>query len=223
MSKSGSPGDAIRFLAMVRTDSSGVATLPVEVADPQNPRGYLDGQIYKIGYDFPIGGLSPLPFFDQLVLHVRDAFASLTRPSWEDHIAPVLAQYGNLYPIMSKGLFSFSERAAVEARAAILRFALSRPVDDPNHMPVTRDLSTAKRAAIITWLDCVMAASEALAPAAAAAAITTASTLPPAPVGSVRTLSSQAVAYLESLLTEENRGRTNALRSFLQTHRPAPD
>jgi len=41
---------------------------------------------------------------------------------------------------------------SVCAHAGLLTLAFGLPVTDPNSMPVTRDLSGAKRAAIVAWL-----------------------------------------------------------------------
>src|SRR5205085_2407495 len=66
---------------------------------------------------------------------------------------PILAQYANLYPVMSRRLLDLTDYAAVVANARILRLSFSLPVSDPNSMPVTRDLSANKRATLLKWLD----------------------------------------------------------------------
>jgi hypothetical protein len=40
----------------------------------------------------------------------------------------------------------------VREHRAILQFAFSREIEDPNAMPVTRDLSAGKRQMILNWL-----------------------------------------------------------------------
>jgi hypothetical protein len=42
---------------------------------------------------------------------------------------------------------------SVVTHLKILRLAFSLPIEDPNHMPVTRDLSDRKRAMILFWID----------------------------------------------------------------------
>src|SRR4029077_18841156 len=59
--------------------------------------------------------------------------------------------YANLYPIMGR-LLNLASYEAVAAHASLLAFAFGLPAEDPNHMPVTRDLSPGKRAAILQWL-----------------------------------------------------------------------
>jgi hypothetical protein len=105
----GVPVEALKLNANISTGDDGLAVLKAFVSDPANPRGYLDGQIYKINYSIVIGGSSPPHLFDQVVLHVRDAFAPPAAADWTRDVAPILVQYGDLYPVMSKGLFSLSD------------------------------------------------------------------------------------------------------------------
>jgi hypothetical protein len=53
---------------------------------------------------------------------------------------------------MSQGLFSLADPAVAKQHAALLAFAFERDIDDPNHMPVTRDLSAGKRQTVLAWL-----------------------------------------------------------------------
>ena len=55
-------------------------------------------------------------------------------------IEPLLVQYGNLYPIMGKYVVDLRDYGSVVSRVKVLRLAFSLPVEDPNHMPVTRDM-----------------------------------------------------------------------------------
>lgn len=146
------PADRLSLPGSVTTDGNGVATMSYAAADPGNPRGYIDGQIYMIAYDFAATGQSPMPPVEPIALHVRDAFVPPATPSWETDIAPALAQYGNLYPVMSRGLFSFADYGAVTANARILYLAFTRPIEDPNYMPATRDMSAGKLRMIVDWL-----------------------------------------------------------------------
>ena len=45
---------------------------------------------------------------------------------------------------MSLHLFSLSDEEVFKRNATLLMLAFSRPMDDPNHMPATRDLSESK-------------------------------------------------------------------------------
>jgi hypothetical protein len=135
--------------------ANGRATLQLTAHDPGNPRGYVDGQVYGVR---PVpqavtanpgaGWINPADFISILVWDAFDAPA----PTWHGEMAEIFTQYGNLYPLMDK-LIDLTSYDAVVARKDLLKFAFGLPVEDPNSMPVTRDLSPAKRAAILRWLD----------------------------------------------------------------------
>lgn len=72
-------------------------------------------------------------------------------PTWYDSIQPVFQQYANLYPVM-KHFIDLGNYEQVKNYAKMLARAFRLPEEDPNAMPVTRDLSPAKRAAILQWL-----------------------------------------------------------------------
>jgi hypothetical protein len=146
------PVDRVRVPPQLTADAHGVALLTYSARDPGHPRRYLDGQIYQLNYAITATGQSPMPIFDVVAVHVRDAFTPPATPGWATDIAPVLAQYGNLYPIMSQGLFSFSNYDAVVANARLLYLAFTRPIEDPNYMPATRDMSAGKMRMMIDWL-----------------------------------------------------------------------
>jgi hypothetical protein len=148
----GRPPGAVEPAAGTVTGTDGRAELQLTVHDPGRPRGYLDGQIYLVTY--LLEGQQPVQQhqLDLIVLHVRDGFTAPVRPTWVDDVRPLLAQYGNLYPIMSRRLVDLGDYDAVREHAAAIELAFSQPLDDPNHMPVTRELSEARRAMLLTWL-----------------------------------------------------------------------
>ena len=53
---------------------------------------------------------------------------------------------------MSKHVVDLGDYDSVVRHLDILKLAFSLPMSDPNHMPVTRDLSDDKRAIILKWL-----------------------------------------------------------------------
>jgi hypothetical protein len=147
------PADSLRFAqTRLTTGSRGEAILTYWARDPGCPRKYLDGQIYRVQYAIAATGQSPMPMFEEVAVHVRDAFTPPAAPSWDADIAPILVQFGNLHPIMSEGLFSFSDYATVSANARLLYFAFTRGINDPEYMPATRDLSAGKRRMLLNWL-----------------------------------------------------------------------
>jgi hypothetical protein len=149
------PVDAIVFPARVVANAKGIATLAIRAKAPDNPRGFIDGQVYGVrpmleetvipgaGYPFNSG--------EFVSLLVWNAFEPDEPPSWYGSLQPIFQQYANLYPIMDRFL-DLSDYASVAANRRLLLLAFSLDPSDPNSMPVTRDLSAAKRTAIIRWL-----------------------------------------------------------------------
>jgi hypothetical protein len=150
----GTPPSAFTVLRPKLTGPDGQTTLRVRCSDPGTPRGYLDGQIYQLmlgirGVDQDKLRQSP---FEPITALVFDDYQIPHNPTWLDDVQPILKQYANLYPIMSRRLVRLDQYEDVRRHRAILQFAFSREIDDPNFMPVTRDLSRAKRRMILNWL-----------------------------------------------------------------------
>ncbi|XXX74379.1 hypothetical protein WMF30_42710 [Sorangium sp. So ce134] len=140
----------------VRTDAAGRATVRFQGPPEMGcPRRYIDGQLYAVAYNFADGDPIIQQTFDQISVLVFSTFTASEHPTWEE-VQPIWKQYANLYPVMSKGLFDFSIRAVADANAHLLYFVLSKPTTDPDHMPVTRDLSAGKRAALLRYLESAM-------------------------------------------------------------------
>ncbi|MEH1899849.1 MAG: hypothetical protein V7L04_00115 [Nostoc sp.] len=147
------PKKALKNLPLrLTTDAAGKAKLSIETQDPGNPRGYVDGQIYTLLYSLQGQADSQRQSFDAIYVLLFDGYPIPERPTWLEHIHPIFQQYGNLYPIMSKRLVDLGDYDSVRANRAILELAFSLDIHDPNSMPVTRDLSKAKRATILRWL-----------------------------------------------------------------------
>ncbi len=147
---------AVSMPATVTTNHQGKALLKISAAatGPGNPRGYIDGQVYEIDYqlsNLPTGYVSN--DWNTISLLAFDLTTIPAAPTWYQDIQPILTQYGNLYPIMGKHLVDLGNYASVVQHLAILKLAFSLPIEDPNHMPVTRDLSANKRAMILKWID----------------------------------------------------------------------
>lgn len=153
------PLSALPFSPSATTDASGVARLVMEPTDPGTPRyfnggqGYgLDGQVYGIRASFT--SLAPEPNPNQwnfISILLWSGFAPPAPVTW-DAISPILQQYANLYPVMKRFL-DLGDFDAVVTHAHLLKLAFGLDPANPNAMPVTRDLSVAKRAAILAWLD----------------------------------------------------------------------
>jgi hypothetical protein len=150
----GTPQSAFTVVPPEPTGPDGQTILKVRCSDPGNPRGYLDGQIYQMvlgirGVD--LGELRQSPF-EPITALVFDDYQIPDNPTWLDDVQPIMKQYANLYPVMSKRLVRLDQYEDVRRHRAILQFAFSRDIGDPNSMPVSRDLSRAKRRMILSWL-----------------------------------------------------------------------
>jgi len=150
------PADAIRYEVRAVTDERGVALLPLRARDPGQPRDYIDGQVYALCpvlEETVVLPGDPYPFnqWNFISLRVWSGFAAADRPTWYGDVEPVLRQYANLYPVM-RDFLNLGDYESVCARANLLAFAFELDIGDPNSMPVSRDLSAAKRAAILRWL-----------------------------------------------------------------------
>ncbi|UTH75093.1 ferritin-like protein [Chromobacterium sp. IIBBL 290-4] len=151
----GMPTQAMEFAKSLTTNASGQATLRLHAGDPGNPRGYIDGQVYCIGYQLgpqapQIGSQSNYAF--QISALIFDAYVQPATPDWMHDVRPILQQYADLYPIMRK-IVDLSNYASLLRNIYALKNVFSAPEHDPNYMPVTRDLSPAKRKMLLAWLD----------------------------------------------------------------------
>jgi hypothetical protein len=152
-----SPIDAIAFPARVDADRDGRAILPIRASDPGNPRSFIDGQVYGVRavleetLEHGSGSAGSYNPWDFVSLLVFSGFTADDPPTWYGALQPIFQQYANLYPVM-KDFLDLAHYESVCANAGLLALAFGLPLEDPNSMPVTRDLSPAKRAAILRWL-----------------------------------------------------------------------
>ena len=153
--KVGQPQSALTCPLSLTTGPDGTATLPMQSSNPGSPRAYIDGQVYGITY--ALGPTAP-PFGSVqnasqiLSALVFSGYQAQEEPTWLEDVQPIFQQYANLYPIM-RPIVDLSNYASVLSRRSILKKVFDTPISDPNYMPVTRDLSAAKRAMIRKWLD----------------------------------------------------------------------
>lgn len=156
----GGPGLTIGPVAP--TDAKGETVIPLAGSDPGTPRAAndLDGQIFAVFYSDRVtptgspdrrgtglGGLDVIP------VHVREPFPVPDRPEFHRDIQPFMAQYAQLYPIMSEHLFDIADYDALVANRTAMLLAFRRDVSDPNYMPVTRDMSQGRIDTLIKWLE----------------------------------------------------------------------
>ncbi len=151
-----SSASAVDFPARVVADQNGIAILEVHVKNPARPRQYIDGQVYGIRpileETLAYGANYPFNPWDFVSLLIWDNFQPDSPITWYGSLQPIFQQYANLYPIMERFL-DLADYDSVCDHRAMLQLAFGLSIENPNSMPVTRDLSTAKRAAILEWLE----------------------------------------------------------------------
>lgn len=166
--------DVLSFQACATTGTDGVARLQVTSADPRSPRWFrggtdygIDGQVYGVRPEFadPDLAAGPVNQWDFISFLVWSHFDVPNPVTWRD-VQPIFQQYANLYPVMLRFL-NMAKHEQIVANADLLRLAFSLPLGDPNAMPVTRDLSPAKRQAILAWLADPLPAEQPVAEGAA--------------------------------------------------------
>ena len=151
----GQPRTALTFPASLTTKTDGTVELTLTATDPGNLRGYIDGQVYGITY--ASGNTPPLGTrAGQQPDAQRPGLLGLPGDR-ESHLAaqdvqPIFQQYADLYPVM-KPFIDLGDFGAVARMRKLLRNVFAAPITDANAMPVTRDLSAAKRAMLLAWLD----------------------------------------------------------------------
>lgn len=153
----GVPEDALDFPRTVVLNAFGQAKFPVSARNPGNPRGYIDGQVYGIrsALEDTLAPALDYPFdpSELVSLLVWDEFTA-NPPVWYGCLQPVFQQYANLYPIMSRFVdLSSYDSVTDPANLTPLSITFGLGLEDPNSMPVTRDLSNGKRKAILQWLN----------------------------------------------------------------------
>lgn len=151
----GVPKEAFTFPTTITTGEDGTAQLSMKARDPQHPRDYIDGQVYGVSYaegDTPPSEGSVQNPSAILSALVWSGYTIPQRPTWLRDVRPILEQYANLYPVMMP-IVNLANYASLLSRREVLKNVFAAPVEDPNYMPVTRDLSLAKRTMIRQWLD----------------------------------------------------------------------
>jgi hypothetical protein len=148
---SGKPVRALSFPKSVKTNDDGRASFALTAGNPNNPRKFIDGQVYQVGFSWDKENDQQFPPDpnNALSAHVYNTYDKA--PVWEN-VAPVLQQYAKLYPFMNN-LLHISGPSTIQANIAAFKMVLNIPMTDPRYMPVTRDMSRDKRQLIIDWLD----------------------------------------------------------------------
>jgi hypothetical protein len=147
----GTPPTALKFPAITIADERGCATIEITSTDPGVPRSYIDGQLYGIRPNLPEIQSNPVNPWNFISVLLWSAFTHDTPITWHGSIQPIFQLFRNLYPAMDRFL-DLSSYDDICAHRELLILAFSLDTSSPNSMPVTRELSCAKRTAILKWL-----------------------------------------------------------------------
>ena len=153
--------------AMKKTDSSGLATFTYNVAKQMSTTRYytkslcnasvlpIDGQVYHFAYGICNDDKLNVCAENEDLIVIR-AFSSNTysNPTWDDDVYPIFHQYYFLYPVMS-GILNLTDYESVTKNynLELLKHSMSLDINDPNYMPVTRDLPPSQQKMILEWLE----------------------------------------------------------------------
>ena len=144
----GTPPDTLRYPVRVTTNAQGLAVFRIRAGNPGNPRGFIDGQIYGVGFTW-IQDVNPDPNAFVSV-HVFQGVPVPKSPTWTADVFPILDQYSRLYPSM-QAIIKLNDYADVVKNMKVIVERLDLPEKDPHYMPITRELSRDKKAIILRW------------------------------------------------------------------------
>jgi len=149
------PVAGLAFPPSVETDADGRASFELTAGDPGRVRAAqgLDGQVYGVGWSLPadLEPEAPDPW-DFLSVLVWDHYPHVAKPTWHEHVEPLFAIYHRLYPVMAR-ILDLSDYDSVLEHLDLVALSFNLPISDPNHMPVTRDLSRAKHQMLSRWFE----------------------------------------------------------------------
>ena len=156
---------------VVETDKNGHAIFNMHANEPiPYPRRYteppclgtndsslpIDGQIYLFKYCIE----SECPpnmkhlFVSELTFLVFSTINYSEPYTWVDHVEPIFSQYYHLNRAMALVLnLSDYNSVTKPSNVQLIKSAMSQEFNNPNFMPVTRDLSPTKTKMILNWLD----------------------------------------------------------------------
>lgn len=154
------PAGGLGFPASITTGPDGSAAVTF-TGGSTAPRAQwraendIDGQVYFVSGPWWPDTLNTFGNVPVSAL-VFDAYKPLTTPPtfWGD-IHPMMYQYMRLYPGM-RSIMDVSDYTTLTqppvSGAYDVATVFSLPIEHPNYMPVTRDLSRAKRDAFLAWV-----------------------------------------------------------------------
>ena len=117
-------------------------------------RPYRDGHVFAFQY---VWGENQ-PSTDRLesmnaaiYIHVYDKVDTTKEWTWIENVQPIFQLYANLFPVMESFVNLADYHSVVEKKCHIIT-SMTLPFEDPQFMPVTRDLSSNKTNMILEWL-----------------------------------------------------------------------
>jgi hypothetical protein len=160
------------------SDENGFAEITMRVvADPGMRTPELDGQLYFI-YPLPAEGEWTAPIQGgmetqehQLSVLAWSRHEIAENPTW-DEVAEIMAPYMKLFPSM-RGIIDLTDHHSFEVyslnppwvvfgepptysvdgiSAGAIPFLMTRDINDPRYMPVTRDLSPGRTQTVLNWI-----------------------------------------------------------------------
>ncbi len=151
----GVPKSALKFPSSITTGADGRASFTLTAKDPGDPRVFIDGQIYGVGYSWSAEADQTFPpdpnnFVNVLVF---SKYRQIAYPTWLD-VEPIFAQYAKLYPFMTNPVgINLGNYADVKQNLSAIQSVLTLPTTDPSYMQVTRDMSPDKVSMILKWIE----------------------------------------------------------------------
>lgn len=146
------PASGLEFSMAGPSDGNGRAEMVLtggSTAPKTHRRRNVEGQLYFVGGPWAPAAESQITG-GPLTVTVYDEQPAVASPTWAD-VSPILYQYYALYAYMAS-IVDLSNYQDVKDNAAALAHVIELPMSDPLHMPVTRDLSPARRKMILDWL-----------------------------------------------------------------------
>jgi hypothetical protein len=143
-------------VAFGNMNADGIATITTNVNVSQltlpPPRVPLDSEVYFVAMNInvPGGGESVGDSEAPLSVLLFNAYTAPANPTWND-VSAIFGAYARMYPGM-KSRFDISDQSTVMGNPETVLDHMAVEITDPSYMPVTRDLSPAKVAMIISWL-----------------------------------------------------------------------
>ncbi|XP_070550418.1 uncharacterized protein [Ptychodera flava] len=145
------PPTAVHFTDVANSNQNGIAVFEFVGYNPDNPREIIDGQIYL--YEISVHGQDTLTSSLPIVIFLYNSFeVSPGGPTWHRDIYPIFKMYSNMFPSMNN-IIDMASYEDVCRKIWMLKMTMTLSMNDPEFMPVTRDLSRRKQRAIVQWLD----------------------------------------------------------------------